>query len=41
MPPVPPHMSPFYTSLIEDKIEGMSYVEHLISVHRDIQRKFA
>lgn len=41
VPVLPAHMSPFYANLIEDKVEGMSYVEHLCAVHRDIQRKFS
>jgi len=39
VPHVPPHMSPFYKSLVEDKVEGISYVEYLCAVHRDIQKK--
>lgn len=41
VPHMPPYMSPFFAGLVEDKVEGMSYVEHLCAVHRDIQRKLS
>lgn len=39
VPHVPAHMSPFYSSLVEDQIEGMSYMDYLRAIHRTISSK--